>query len=76
MILSLRLAIIDLNQSIKQAQQYQSNINAARQRLTLEDGVLQSATDILQRINELGIQGLSILVHPSARTTIAVEMET
>jgi len=36
--------IIDLNQSIKQTEQYQSNINTARQRLTLEDGVLQNST--------------------------------
>ena len=67
--------IIDLNQSIKQTEQYQSNINAARQRLTMEDGVLHSAIDILQRINELGIQGLSDTSSQSVRTTIAVEME-
>ncbi|MFA5952929.1 MAG: flagellar hook-associated protein FlgL, partial [Hyphomicrobium sp.] len=67
--------IIDLNQSIKQTQQYQSNSDAARQRLTLEDGLLQSATTLLQRINELGIQGLSGTSSPSNRTTIAAEME-
>ena len=42
--------IIDLNQGIKQTEQYQSNINTARHRLTMEEGVLQGATDILQRI--------------------------
>ena len=68
--------IIDLNQSIKQTEQYQSNINTARHRLTLEEGVLQNATDILQRINELGIQGLNGTNSPSDRITIAVEMET
>jgi len=67
--------IIDLNQSIKQTEQYQSNINAARQRLTLEDGVLQNATDILQRVNELGVQGLNATNSQSDRTAIAVEME-
>jgi flagellar hook-associated protein 3 FlgL len=66
---------IDLNQSIKQTEQYQSNINAARQRLALEDGVLQNATDILQRVNELGIQGLNAGNSPSDRIAIAVEME-
>jgi flagellar hook-associated protein 3 FlgL len=67
--------IIDLNQSIKQTEQYQSNINTARQRLTLEEGVLQNATDILQRVNELGMQGLNATNSPSDRTAIAVEME-
>ena len=67
--------IIDLNQSIKQTEQYQSNINAARQRLTLEDGVLQNSTDILQRINDLGVQGLNGTNSPSDRITIATEME-
>ena len=67
--------IIDLNQGIKQTEQYQSNINAARQRLSLEDGVLQNATDILQRVNELGVQGLNATNSPSDRIAIAVEME-
>lgn len=67
--------IIDLNQTIKQTEQYQSNINAARQRLTLEDGVLQNSIDVLHRIKELGIQGLNATNSPSDRTAIAVEME-
>jgi flagellar hook-associated protein 3 FlgL len=68
--------IIDLNQSIKQTEQYQSNINTARHRLTMEEGVLQGATDILQRINELGIQGLNGTNSPNNRINIAVEMES
>jgi flagellar hook-associated protein 3 FlgL len=68
--------IIDLNQSIKQTEQYQSNINAARQRLDLESGVLQNATDILHRIKELGVQGLNATYSPSDRIIIATEMES
>lgn len=67
--------IIDLNQSIKQTEQYQSNINAARDRLSREEGVLQSSTDVLQRINELGVQGLNGTNSPSDLVAIAVEME-
>jgi len=67
--------IIDLNQGIKLTEQYQSNINTVRQRLTLEDGVLQNATDILQRVKELGVQGLNATNTQSDRTAIAVEME-
>jgi len=68
--------IIDLNQGIKQTEQYQSNINAARQRLALEDGVLQNAVDALHRIKELGVQGLNDTNSPSDRIIIATEMET
>ena len=67
--------IIDLNQNIKQNEQYQSNINTARDRLSQQESVLQSATDVLQKINELGVQGLNDTNSPSDRTSIAGEME-
>jgi flagellar hook-associated protein 3 FlgL len=67
--------ILDFNQSIKQTEQYQNNINAAKQRLALEDGVLQNAVDVLNRVNELGVQGLNATNSPSDRTAIAEEME-
>jgi len=67
---------IDLNQGIKQTEQYQSNINAARQRLALEDGVLQNAVDILHRIKELGVQGLNDTNSPNDRIIIATEIES
>jgi len=67
--------IIDLNQNIKQNEQYQSNINTARDRLSQQESVLQSATDVLQKINELGVQGLNDTNSPSDRASIAGEME-
>ena len=67
--------VIDLNQSIKTTEQYQSNINTARDRLSMQEGVLKGATDVLQRIQELGIQGLNDTNSPSDRVAIAVEME-
>lgn len=67
--------IIDLNQNIKETEQYQSNINAAKQRLSLEEGVLQSAVDIMQRIKELGVQGLNATYSQSDRIAIATEMQ-
>jgi flagellar hook-associated protein 3 FlgL len=51
--------IIDLNQSLAQTEQYQSNVNIARHRLSMEESTLDSATEILQRIHELGVQALS-----------------
>jgi flagellar hook-associated protein 3 FlgL len=66
---------VDLNQNISQTEQYQRNIDVARQRLSLQDGLLQNAVDILQRVNELGIQGLNATNSPSDRNAIATEME-
>jgi flagellar hook-associated protein 3 FlgL len=67
--------IIDLNQTLKQTEQYQSNINYARDRLTMEEGVLQGATDILQRIHEIGIQGINGATSATNRVNIATEMD-
>jgi flagellar hook-associated protein 3 FlgL len=67
--------IIDLNQGIQQTEQFQSNINSAKQRLSLEDGLLQNSVDILDRIKELGLQGLNATYSPSDRATIATEMQ-
>lgn len=67
--------LIDLSQSLKQQEQYQNNINTTRHRLTMEEGVLESATDILQRIHELGVQGVSDTNTPQSRIAAATEME-
>jgi flagellar hook-associated protein 3 FlgL len=67
--------ILDLNKSIQQTEQYQNNINMARDRLSMEDNVLASATDILQRIRELGVQSLSDTNTAQSRHAAAVEME-
>lgn len=67
--------VLDLNQSLKQTEQFQSNINYARDRLTLEEGVLESATEILQRIHEIGIQGINGTTTATNRTNIATEMD-
>jgi flagellar hook-associated protein 3 FlgL len=66
--------IIDLKEKIKESEQYQNNINSARQRLSLEDGILQSSVNILQRIKELGVQGLNATYSQSDRAAIATEM--
>lgn len=66
---------VGLNYSINQTQQYQSNIDAARQRLELQDGLLQNAINIVHAIKELGIQGLSGAISQNDRDTIAQQME-
>jgi len=47
--------VVDLKVSLKTIAQYQNNIEAARARLGIEESILGSSTNILQRIRELAI---------------------
>lgn len=67
--------IVDLKQNIAQNEQYQGVIDSARNRLSMEEGVLQNAGDALQRLNELGVQGLNDTNSASDRAAIADEMD-
>ncbi len=50
---------LSFNQSINETTQYQTNIDATNQRLLLEETTLASVTDTIQRLQELGLQGVS-----------------
>jgi flagellar hook-associated protein 3 FlgL len=67
--------VVGFNQTINQTEQYQRNIDTVRQRLSLQDGLLQNSIDILQRVNMLGIKGLNDTNSQSDRDAIATEME-
>ncbi|OAI12833.1 flagellar hook protein [Methylomonas lenta] len=67
--------LIDLQQNIKENQQYQRNIGVARQRLSLQESSLQNATETVQRIRELAVQGLNDSNTPENRKQIAIEID-
>lgn len=67
--------LIDLQQNIQENEQYQVNINAARQRLGLQESNLADATDALQRIRELAVQGLNDSNNAENRKQIALEID-
>ncbi len=50
---------LGFKESIALTTQYQENIAAANQRLGLEETALTNATDTIQRLQELGLQGVS-----------------
>ena len=50
---------LGFQQSINETLQYQENVDAVSQRLALEETSLSSAIDTLQRLKELGLQGVS-----------------
>lgn len=67
--------LLDLQQNIKENQQYQVNIGSARQRLELEESSLSNTTDALQRIRELTVQGLNGINTTENRQQIAAEID-
>jgi len=54
--------------------QYIGNANVANNKLSLEEGVLDGATNVLQRIRELAVQGLNATNSQSDRSDIAQEI--
>ena len=67
--------VVDLNQTIKQTEQYNSNIKTGMQRIELEEVVLRSSVEVMHRIRDLGLQGLNATNSLGERKAIAQEME-
>lgn len=64
---------LGLDREINLTDQYQDNADVAENKLTNTDGILSSATNILQRIRELVIQGLND-TNAETRSGIAEEI--
>ncbi|MBS4052370.1 MAG: flagellar hook-associated protein FlgL [Methylomonas sp.] len=67
--------LINLRQNIQENEQYQVNIGMARQRLELQESSLDNATDTLQRIRELAVQGLNDSNNAENRKQLAYEID-
>jgi flagellar hook-associated protein 3 FlgL len=67
--------ILGIERDLNLTEQYQGNADVAESKLSVTDGVLDSAADILQRIRELGVQGLNDSNDANARAAIAEEMD-
>lgn len=72
---SAAVKLVDLNHAVEINKQYQTNIGVARQRLSQEESGLRSAVDIVQKIRELGVQGLNGSNSVENRQAIALEMD-
>jgi len=66
--------ILNLQREFSVTEQYLANADKAENKQAIEEGALQSATDLLQRIRELAVQGLNDTNTQSDRTAIAAEM--
>jgi flagellar hook-associated protein 3 FlgL len=67
-------SLIDINQNIQENQQYQVNISSAQAKLQLETSTLSSATDVLQSVRDLTVQGLNDSNSASNRQQIATQI--
>lgn len=63
-----------LSQSVSVTEQFQTNIEAADSKLSLEEGALTSVTSVLQRVRELTIQGTNDTNSSADRNAIAQEV--
>lgn len=66
--------ILDLNQSISRIDQFQNNLDYAKSRLSLSEGVLQGVTSSLQRVRELAVQGFNDVNSSVDKASIAQEI--
>ena len=67
---------LGFNEAIAQTTQYQENIAAINQRLGLEETTLSNMTDTIQRLQELGLQGVSDSGNSTiSRSAIAAEFD-
>lgn len=66
--------VLGIERDLNLTEQYQSNADVAESKLSVTDGVLSSAADILQRIRQLAVQGLNDSNDGNARQAIAEEM--
>jgi len=71
---SASVQILNLQREFSLTEQYLVNADKAENRQTIEEGTLQSATSMLQRIKELAVQGLNDTNTQADRQAIAVEI--
>lgn len=66
--------ILNLQRELGLSEQYLVNADKAENKQTIEEGALASATEMLQRIRELAVQGLNSTNTQSDRQAIAAEI--
>ena len=66
--------IVNLNDTLSSIAQHQSNVDAARARITLSEGVLSNVVESIHRVRELTIQANNDSQNDSTRSFIAAEV--
>ena len=66
--------VVNLNDTLSSIDQHQSNVDSARARITLSEGVLSSVVESIHRVRELTIQANNDSQNKSTRSFIAAEV--
>ncbi|MDP1707779.1 MAG: flagellar hook-associated protein FlgL [Gammaproteobacteria bacterium] len=66
--------VLELTQAVSVNDQYQSNIDAARTRLNLEESTLNNVNSLLQNVRTLAVQANNSTLNNSDRASIALEI--
>lgn len=66
--------VVNLKDTLSTITQHQSNVDAARARITLSEGVLESVVESIHRVRELTIQANNDSQNESTRSFIAAEV--
>ena len=66
--------VFPLNEVVEKNKQYLKNSDSAESRLSLEEKTLDSVTNLLQRVNELAVQGNNDSNSAEDRNAIALEL--
>ena len=67
--------VLDLESSIAKTNQYQTNIDTARGRLSLEESALEASGNLLDRAKELTMQGMNDSQNSTDRLSIKFEVD-
>ena len=67
--------VVNLKDTLSAIEQHQSNVDAARARISLSEGVLESVVEAIHRARELSIQANNDSQNESTRRFIAAEIE-
>jgi flagellar hook-associated protein 3 FlgL len=66
--------ILRLKSAMTQQSNFEHNLNAIEDRMTAEESVISSASDLMQRVRELAVQGSSDTLGADGRAIIAQEV--
>lgn len=70
------IQILDIEEDLRQVDQYQRNASLAEGQLALSDSTLSNVTSVLQRVRELSIQANNAALGPDQLEAIATELDS
>lgn len=70
------IRVLDIQEDLRQIDQYQRNASTAEGQLAQEDSTLSAVNQVLQRVRELSLQANNATIGSEGREAIAVELDS